>query len=135
MERIADRKSACKCGACRIVPPIAAKAFVLPNASGSGSVTAILSLLCRDHPSPGQCKHAIFKRARFAAVKHHSPDQRISAFQIFTKGANAGRVISRHLTARLDFESHELAGFFQDEIHFVTRTVAPEMQFALPGIE
>jgi hypothetical protein len=133
--RIADQKSAGRRSTCSIVPPIAAKAFVLPNTSGSGSITAIQYLECRDHPSPGQCKHAIFKRTRFSAVKHHSPGQRRFALQIFTEGANAGCVAGRHLTARLDFESHELTGFFQDEIHFVSCTVTPEMQFALPGIE
>jgi len=42
--RIADRRSAGRCGACRIVPPNAEKAFVLPNTSGSASITTIQSL-------------------------------------------------------------------------------------------
>src|SRR5271157_141894 len=83
-----------------------------------------------DHPSPRQRNIVGIKQTRLAAVQHHPPDEGRFAFQGISERANPNQVTCGHLTARLNFQRYPLAGFFQNEIHFVPRTVAPIMQLA-----
>jgi hypothetical protein len=54
-------------------------------------------------------------------------------FMVWTQSSRAGfgaiskRLSGSCLTARLDFQRYQLAGFLQNEIHFMSGTVAPEM--------
>jgi len=60
------------------------------------------------------------------------PDKRCFALQIIPESANSSCFTGGYLTACLDFPGDQLAGLFQDEIHFVSRAVAPEVQLAAP---
>ncbi len=68
-------------------------------------------------------------------MQHHPSHKRSFALQIVPEGANSSCVTGGYLTACLDFQCDQLTGLFQNEIHFVPRSVAPEVQLALLWIE
>jgi hypothetical protein len=68
-------------------------------------------------------------------MQHHPSHKRSFALQIIPEGANSSCVTGGYLTACLDFQGDQLAGLFQNEVHFVPRAVAPEVQLALSWIE
>ena len=68
-------------------------------------------------------------------MQHYSSYKRCFALQIIPEGANSSCVPGGYLAACLDFQCNQLAGLFQNEIHFVPRAIAPEVQLALLRIE
>jgi hypothetical protein len=56
-------------------------------------------------------------------VQHHTPDECRFTLQAIAERTNPNQVSCGHLTARLNFQRYQLAGFFQNEIHFVEQPI------------
>jgi len=57
-------------------------------------------------------------------MQHRSLNEGCFALQIIPEGANSHRIARCHLTARLNFQRDQLAGFFQDENRVLAKCIA-----------
>jgi len=81
-------------------------------------------------PAPRQRQKVGVQRTTLARVQHDAPHRGLFFLERIAKRPDACRSRTGHRAAGLDFQRDEIPTLFEDEIHFVTGAVAPEMELA-----
>ena len=103
--------------------------------SGEATTSTAKSCPISHHPTPRQGHEVSVERTRLARVQHDPTHQCLVLLKRFPKRPEAGRVGTGYGAAGLDFQGHEFAILFEDEVNLVSRTISPEMKFALQRVE
>ena len=116
------------------MPPVDALCFRPPSV---GKIRARPELVSfgGHHPTPRERQKVGVQRAPLTPVQHDAPHRGLILFERIAKRPDASRIRTGHGAAGLDFQGHQLPVLFEDEVHFVTRPVAPEMELALERVK